>query len=268
MQSSLPNLSKASIKLINSLKLKKNRSKYNQCIIEGPKMVQELIELYPSALIKLVGTQSYWDRQDPLPNELRQKSFLCPDDTFKQLGSLETSNEVLAICSFEEIQTRIDSELSSVKTSLFLDRIQDPGNLGTILRLADWYGIHKIYASKGTVDVYNPKVIQSTMGALFRVCIEYVDLETFKSSNPQFKILTSVLDSGNSVYTYKSKDPILLVIGNESQGVSDTIKKLSDELVSIPRNRKGGAESLNAAMAASIMLSHLLINQELSSSPD
>jgi RNA methyltransferase, TrmH family len=141
------------------------------------------------------------------------------------------------------------------KLSLMLDEVQDPGNLGTIIRLADWVGIETIICSKGTVDAYNPKVVQASMGSILRVRIHYTEpvsfLETYKRASGQ--PVYGAFINGNDLYHSRICSSCMLVMGNESSGISGEVGKLVDERISIPRSVAAGAESLNVAIATAIL---------------
>ena len=139
---------------------------------------------------------------------------------------------------------------------LALDNIQDPGNLGTIIRIADWFGISQVVCSEDTADVYNPKVVQATMGSIARVMVSYTSLTGWLSKQKEACIYAAVLD-GQDVRTMKKPSGGILVIGNESKGISDEVLKLCNVRITIPQ--MGKAESLNAAVATGIILSHLVI---------
>ena len=139
--------------------------------------------------------------------------------------------------------------------SLVLDAIRDPGNMGTIIRLADWFGIKNIFCSMDCADIYNPKVVQATMGSITRVRVEYTDLQTLLQKNNDVRIYASVLN-GRDITKMEKLNEGIIVIGNESNGIRDEILKLANVQITIPG--KGKAESLNAAVATGIILSHIV----------
>ncbi len=230
-------LSKNKIKWIKSLRLKKNRSEADVFIVEGQKMVDELIQFWPEN-IEFICTSGSAISYEGLVYRTDEK-------TIKELSTLTTPNEVLAVVK-KPIFTS-----SMARFVLALDGIQDPGNLGTIIRTADWFDVDQIVCSKGTVDMYNPKVIQSSMGSLFRVNIEYVDLETYlKQTN--LPIYGALLE-GPPIYTTSLKKEGIIVMGNEGNGISAEIKALIQYPIHIPKH--GEAESLNVSIATGIILS-------------
>jgi len=140
------------------------------------------------------------------------------------------------------------------KISLVLDFIQDPGNMGTIIRIADWFGIENVFCSNDCADIYNPKVVQSTMGSITRVRVEYVELGVWLKNNSEARTYAAVLN-GRDITKMEKLNEGIIVIGNESKGISEEIMKMINVQITIPG--KGKAESLNAAVATGIILSHL-----------
>jgi RNA methyltransferase, TrmH family len=164
---------------------------------------------------------------------------------------LSTPNNVLAV--FEKKIVTAPGTIKG-KITIALDTIQDPGNFGTIIRTADWFGVEHIICSAGCADMYNPKVVQSTMGSLARVNIFYTDLTNWLQENNSFKKYAADLD-GKNIGTIKNIKEAIIIIGNEGKGISNDVMKLVDEKITIPKI--GDAESLNAAVATGIILSHL-----------
>ena len=162
-----------------------------------------------------------------------------------------TSHSVLAV--FEKRKENADIQITG-KITLVLDTIQDPGNLGTIIRIADWYGVTDIICSDGCADMYNPKVVQSTMGSLGRVNVVYKDLLHWLQENKKVKIYSASLN-GKAVQSLGRIKEGILIIGNEAHGISDEVMQLVNEKITIPKI--GEAESLNAAVATGIILSHI-----------
>ena len=169
----------------------------------------------------------------------------------EKISALSTPNSVLAI--FEKRKPAIDFTLKK-KITLALDNIQDPGNLGTIIRTADWFGIENIICNEATADMYNPKVVQSTMGSLARVSIIYTDLYAWLKKAKSIKIYATALE-GDSINDLKAIKEGIIVIGNEANGISDEILKICTEKITI--SKIGKAESLNAGVATGIILSHI-----------
>jgi TrmH family RNA methyltransferase len=233
-------ISKNRIRFINTLYQKKQRIENNRFIVEGEKMVNEAIQWIPN-LIETIYTTSDFTIPTTNPSLLFEEISL---KELKEISSLTTPNKALAICKIPENKT-IDSPLI-----ICLDGIQDPGNIGTILRLADWFGIKDIVCSKNTVDCYNPKVLQATMGAIFRVHVHYLELTEFLSTT-ELPVFGALLD-GENIFENNYERKGIIVLGNEGNGISDEIKKYIQKAITIPRF--GEAESLNVATAGAIIL--------------
>jgi TrmH family RNA methyltransferase len=171
------------------------------------------------------------------------------DAVLERLSQLQTPNQVIAV-----IKKPASQQPDASSFTLYLDTIQDPGNFGTIVRIADWFGIKNIVCSAGCVDLYNPKVVQSTMASIARVNV-YYDEEGAWLKNQNLSVYAATLD-GASLYDHSKTNKGILIIGNESKGISKEILDYATEQITIPK--KGEAESLNAAVATGIILSHLL----------
>ena len=237
----MQSLSKNKIKWIRSLQLKKNRDELGLFIVEGEKMVQEAIENFSQQIDFLVVTKFSSIKTDDVSFEVA----IATDEELKSISTLKNPNKSLVVLKLPA-KRRIETSFR-----IALDGIQDPGNLGTILRLADWFDVKEIICSKETVDVYNPKVVQASMGAIFRIKVTYCDLEDYlkKSKEPIFGALLE----GQNIYK-KSVDPKgILVLGNEGNGISEKIIPFITEPITIPRF--GQAESLNVSVATGILLS-------------
>ncbi len=233
-------ISKNRIRFINSLTQKKQRIENNRFIIEGEKMVNEAIQWIPELIESVYVTSEFEYTSSNHSFEIEEIN----EKELKEISSLTTPNKALAICKIPE-NKNIDSPLI-----LCLDGVQDPGNMGTILRLADWFGIKDVVCSKNTVDCYNPKVLQATMGAIFRVNVHYVDLSNFLSET-ELPIYGALLD-GENIFENHYECKGIIVLGNEGNGISDEIKKHVQQAITIPRF--GEAESLNVATAGAIIL--------------
>src|SRR5690554_1246683 len=235
-----PMISKEQIKFIRSLHRKKFRDVHQQFIIEGPKMISEAIRYAPESLIQIYGTEAI---QEKLPEHVLFEEI--DDKALGQISTLKHPQNQVAVCSY------LPKTTSRSEFFIALDTIQDPGNLGTILRLASWFGVEHIIASKETVDCYNPKVVQASMGAIFNVNIEYVDLKSeFEAT--ELPIYGSLLE-GENIYEKKIQRKGILVMGNEGNGIDESLLPLITDSITIPKFGKG--ESLNVAMATSIFLS-------------
>ncbi|MDD2793284.1 MAG: RNA methyltransferase [Sediminibacterium sp.] len=237
-------LSKNEAKYIQSLSHKKQRQESGLFIAEGVKLVDELIN--SSLLIRKIYATDQWNRPVSENYDLVRVS----EDELQKISLLQKANQVLAIV--EEPQSE-PLQVVENKWMIALDGIQDPGNMGTIIRIADWFGIDTIVASEDSVDAFNPKVVQSTMGSITRVKVYYMPVEGFLQS---VKVpVYGALLKGQPVYGIQDARPGVLVIGNESKGIHTELLPLIDRPVNIPRI--GEAESLNAAVATGILLSHL-----------
>ena len=234
-------VSKNQIKLITSLQQKKFRKQHKLFIAEGVKVIQELID----ANYKL---NDLFTTQNDFSNLKTGKTHAITQADLKKISALTTPNTCLATFSIPE---NIKIELNGLV--LALDSVRDPGNLGTIIRLCDWFGIETILCSEETVDVYNPKVIQATMGSISRVSIVYCDLEK-ELKNAEISVFGTFMD-GKSIYNESLPKEGIIVMGNEANGISSTIEKIVSERISIPRfGNLQLTESLNVATATAIIL--------------
>ncbi|MES2372798.1 MAG: RNA methyltransferase [Bacteroidota bacterium] len=237
-------LSKNEYKYIQSLCQKKQRQEERLFIAEGPKLVDEL--LHSHYTIRKLYALSDW----VIKNKDVADVVTVTDIELAKISGLQTPNQVLAIV---EQQAPANKPAIKDQITLVLDGIQDPGNFGTIIRIADWFGIKQIVASEDTVELYNPKVIQSTMGSFMRVNVWYQSLPAFLQS-AGIPVYGALLN-GKNMHGEPPVTEGLLVIGNESKGISKELLPFISHPITIPR--LGGAESLNAAVAAGIIVSHL-----------
>lgn len=234
-------LSRNEVKYIQSLYHKKNRDNEALFIAEGIKLTNELLDA--DFIIKKIYAIKEWiDVNTTIENVVE-----VSEADLKRISNFETPQQVLAVVK-QKGATNIP-DLTN-KITLVLDGIQDPGNLGTIIRTADWFGIKNIIASNDTADVYNPKVVQSTMGSIARVNIFYTDLDEFLSTN-KIAVYGAMLD-GQIIATIQKPNECLLVIGNESKGIRNNMLPFIQQKIAIAG--KGDAESLNAAVATGIIL--------------
>lgn len=233
-------LSKNQIKLITSLKQKKYRLQHGLFVVEGVKTIKELLQSELKLDI-LYTTESF--------NIDAKKEEIISEAELKRISFLKTPNKALAIFRIPTPKKVDYSELI-----VALDDVRDPGNLGTIIRLCDWFGVTDLICSQETVDCYNPKVIQATMGSITRVNVTYLDLKTVlkQSESPVF----GTFMSGQSVYSSHLPKQGILVLGNEANGISEDIETCITEKLSIPRfGNLQATESLNVATATAIFLS-------------
>jgi TrmH family RNA methyltransferase len=227
-----------------SLKQKKYRQRYGQFMVEGEKSV---FELYNSDydISEILLTKEQNEKFGHLLNH--PKTLVISSKEMDQLSALETAPGIIAVSNFKEIF--IDDLHFENKISLFLDGISDPGNLGTIIRIADWYGINQIVCSPNCVDLYNPKTIASSMGSFSRINVLYHPL-TDVLKNCKVPSFACVMN-GESIQDIKPSKEAIIIIGNEANGISEEVENLSSRKVTIPR--VGKAESLNAGIAAAII---------------
>lgn len=234
------------IKWIKSLHLKKNREKENLFIVEGEKIVNELIQNFPQLVRMIVCRNSFFQKSEEFKTIGLERIFQANIEEMERISTLNTASTVLAVV--EKFQTKA---IDNSKSLLLLDGIQDPGNLGTIIRTADWFGIDQILCSPTTVDLYNSKTLQATMGSFLRVNVHYEDLKPFLLQN-QDKVYAALMDGVPYQQIPREKVKIIL-LGNEGNGISPELINLLKNPITIPR--KGNAESLNVGIACGILLS-------------
>lgn len=243
-------ISKNQIKYIHSLETKKGRNKENAFVAEGPKVVADLMAFMQPQMI--VATEE-WYRANPTVSN-GNGCFVVTEDELRKVSFLQHPQQVLAVFPIKDKQKEAVVEK---KLYLALDGVQDPGNLGTIIRIADWFGITRIFCSRDTADVYNPKVIQATMGSVARVDVVYVDLaELFVSLPDGYPVYGTFLD-GEDIYKKTLTSHGIIVMGNEGKGISPAIGELVNNRLLIPNFPKGRdtADSLNVAIATAITCS-------------
>jgi len=242
-------LVKSKIKYIQTLGQKKFRDESAVFIAEGPKLVEELLQNKNTVAREVFALKDWLnaDRNLPVTNILTEVT----EGELQKLSQLVTPNQVIGV--FDKFPERPIN--AKGKITLALDRIQDPGNLGTIIRIADWFGVAQIVCDVNTVYCYNPKVVQATMGSIARVQLLYTDLNEWIKQQNDVRIYATLME-GQDIGAMKKITEGIIVIGNEAKGISDDILGLSDIKITIPR--KGNGESLNAAVATGIILSHLV----------
>ena len=240
-------LSKNKIKYIRSLELKKNRKEERAFVAEGHKLVGDLLGHFSCRL--LVATRSWMDVH---PQVGADEVIEVTQEELTRASLQKTPQDVLAI--FEQPDYPMNPEVISQSLCLALDDVQDPGNLGTIIRVADWFGIEHIFCSLGTVDVYNPKTIQATMGALARVKLHYCNLPSLIASLGDVPVYGTFLD-GKNIYGEDLGTYGLIVMGNEGKGVSQEVADMVNKRLYIPNYppQRETSESLNVAMATGIV---------------
>lgn len=239
-------ISNGQIKQIRLLQTKKYRQKYDQFIVEGVKSIQEFLRSELECLA-VFTTSERLDEFQALcsPNIL----FETKAKQMEQISALKTPQEVLGIFKIPKLD-KIDLGVDFI---LGLDDIRDPGNLGTIIRSADWFGLSQIVCSSSCVDCFNPKVVQASMGSLARVKVYYKDLKQFIEASKEHQLVLTDMKGEDYKEFPWSKN--IVIIGNEGKGISSELRSIPHSKISIPR--KGGAESLNAAISASIILANI-----------
>ena len=244
-------LSKAKIKLISALQHKKYRQKYNKFIVEGEKITGELLREAPDIFEMVFAVPDWLEANAPVLAERKIAASAVTPAELKRISCLSVPNKVLSLLRITEPD--IEQEQFQTDFSLYLEGIRDPGNLGTILRIADWFGIRHVFFSQDCADLYNPKVVQASMGSFLRVrCLQRSLGDLRKALDVSFPVIGAVLD-GENVFKKQLPAKGLVIIGNEGKGISPETEALLSHRISVPRAEGGDAESLNAAVAAGII---------------
>lgn len=238
-------ISKANIKQIRSLQQKKFRDQLEAFVLEGHKLLQEAIQHAPDQIETIYTTSP-----ESLSDLTNVSVVQINEIELSQISSLRSPQPYVTICKKKK------ASITESPLELVLDTIQDPGNMGTILRLAAWFGIRKIVISERCVDIYNPKVIQASMGAIFTVDVEEANLSTYLAHSN--KPIYGALMDGKNVYRETLSDEAILLMGNEGNGISDSLIGFITDPIAVPRF--GTGESLNVAMATGILLSEFSRN--------
>jgi len=240
-------LSKNQIKLITSLQQKKYRKQEQLFFAEGVKVVQELLQ-------SNFELQDLFTTKQDFISVSKTKVHAISDAELKKISALATPNSCLAVFKIPK-----DKEMKESGLILALDDVRDPGNLGTIIRLCDWFGIETLFCSDETVDVYNPKVVQATMGSISRVNVVYGDLDNFLVKT-KLTVFGTFMD-GKNIYQESLPKEGIIVMGNEANGISEAVEKLVTDRIAIPRfGNLQITESLNVATATAIILSEFKRN--------
>ncbi len=241
-------LSKYQVNFVKSLHQKKARNSTHQFIVEGEKNVNELLQ--SNLTVNFIFAIQDWFNNNSAKIEKRIELIEVNEKELAQISTQVTPNKVLAVVEMPKYNlSHFDPG-----TVIGLENVQDPGNLGTIIRIADWYGIKNIICSEDTVDVYNPKVINATMGSFCRVQVHYTDLKDYIRLSQ--KLVYGMVLEGFSIYATLFDANSMILVGNESQGLSETLKGVISHPITIPRI--GLAESLNVAVAAAIACDNFL----------
>lgn len=239
-------ISKNLLKYIKSLELKKNRQRDNIFVAEGPKVVGDLMAV--SEPRRIVATDEWYGLHGVVP---RTDDVVVDADELRKASFLLHPQQVMALFDIPEHEA--DASVCGRELCLALDKVQDPGNLGTIIRIADWFGITTIFCSTDTADAYNPKVVQATMGSIAHVKLVYTDLLQLIDNMPEGTPVYGTSLSGNDIYCEKLSSSGLIIMGNEGQGISPAVMdKVTHQLLIPSYNSGNRAESLNVAVATAI----------------
>ena len=241
-------IGKNTIKWVHSLEMKKNRKREGLFVAEGPKVVGDLLSRFR---LHSVFATDEWTGSDRIGADVRLERV--DDDTLRRLSFLQHPQQVVAVMEMnKEEKVEVDAD----RLTIMLDGVQDPGNLGTIIRIADWFGIDSIICSPDTADAYNPKVVQATMGSLGRVSVTYSPLVPLLSSLPAEMPIYGTLLDGKDIYQKELTRHGVIIMGNEGNGIRDEVRAMVTHPLLIPRFRQGeSAESLNVAVATAITCS-------------
>ena len=240
-------VSKNELKFIKSLKVKKYRSREGRFLVEGAKNVLELLNSDYEVDV-ILSTKEFLDKNKKRSetNRWEEVSVKVLEDT----GTFKSNTTCLAVAFVKDFE--LDA-IDKAKTTFVLDGINDPGNLGTIIRTLDWFGYNQLICSNDVADIFNPKVVSSTMGSFFRCKFVYTGIKDFLS---KIDVPVYAADmNGQNLFKQKIQDPCVFVMGNEANGISDEISNAINHHITIPKF--GEAESLNVAIATGIIASHL-----------
>ncbi len=243
-------LVKTKVKYIQTLGQKKYREASGQFIAEGPRLIQDILDANAESIEEIFALDTWIKMNENLPAHLKVTPITTIE--LEKISQLTTPHEVLAIVNQSDSTGPINTKGEWV---LALDGIRDPGNLGTLIRNADWFGVKQVVCSLDSVDLYNPKTVQATMGSIARVKVFYRDLEEWLYALQDAHIYAATLD-GKDIGKVGKQPEGVIIIGNEANGISPSVLNRANVKITIPGKGKG--ESLNAAVAAGIILSHLV----------
>jgi len=241
-------ISKSQVKYIQSLGQKKYRDQEQVFVAEGPRLVTDLLQSKDVIVTHLYAVSDWLEDNEKLLKEINTNEIL--ERELQSISQLKTPNRVIAVVKKFENKEPI----AAGNISLVLDTIQDPGNLGTIIRIADWFGINQIVCSDDCADMYNSKVVQATMGSIARVNVYYTQLDKWLADHREVRIFATMLE-GKDVTKMSAITEGSIIIGNEAKGIDERLLQFANEKITIPK--KGKADSLNAAVAAGIVLACL-----------
>ena len=239
-------INKSLLKHIRSLELKKNREKENAFVAEGPKIVGDIMDVVRPDI--LIATEEWYKANNVSPND---KYHIVSEDDLRKASFLQHPQQVIGI--FPLLKHKIDRNIPAKELCLALDKIQDPGNLGTIIRIADWFGITNIFCGTGTADAFNPKVVQATMGSIARVNIEYADICELLDSLPADILVYGTSLDGKNIYEQQLSPTGIIIMGNEGNGISPEVMSRVNKTIFIPCYQKERVvDSLNVAIATAV----------------
>lgn len=239
-------ISKNLTKLIRSLEIKKNRERNGLFVAEGPKTVGDLAAVSRPKII--IATQEWLDKNG---SEAADGCITATEEELRKVSFLQHPQQVIGL--FHIPQPTFAPEICRRELCIALDKVQDPGNLGTIIRIADWFGISTILCNEGTVDAFNPKAVQATMGSIARVNIVYTDLATTLDNLPDGTPIYATSLDGNNIYSQELSPAGIIIMGNEGNGVSPEIMEKANRTLFIPSYSKTrGIDSLNVAIATAV----------------
>ncbi|MEY3051205.1 MAG: hypothetical protein RLY31_990 [Bacteroidota bacterium] len=243
-------LSSNLIKYIRSLHQRKFRQNYQKFIAEGTKIAVETLKSQATGIAGVYASEAWIDRHAMLLRDTPAEIVAVSEDELSRISALTTPNQVLLVLDFKILP--VPPQGVRVGLNLYLDGIRDPGNLGAILRIADWFGVSAVYCTSDTVEVTNPKVVQSSMGAFLRVPCHSASFDMMLQDLPSLPVFAAD-PTGEDLRQQVLPEDAVLVVGNESAGISSEILRRADRRLRIPRGPGGGAESLNAAVATGIL---------------
>ena len=247
-------LSNNRIKFLRSLKLKKFRQKYKKFIIEGEKIATQVLNTDRYEIDSIYCLDSYASNNTNLLSSFKERLTIVKEGELERISLLKTPNKVLIVANMPEM---MDASIQLEGKNIYLDNVQDPGNMGAIIRIADWYGISQIICSPNSAEWFNPKVIQASMGSFLRVRIVYHDFSLLPFSK-EHKTYAAAMD-GESVTKIQWSANSTLIIGNEGKGIQDQIMNRASHKVAIPkRSSHPDTESLNAAVACGILCHEMM----------
>ncbi len=238
-------VTKQQIQFVTSLHHAKFREKFNKFIVEGEKICTECLSQYPGLIFSIFALPEWINKNKSKIQEWAV--YEVNEHTLAKLSCLKTPNQVLMVC--HKIQESSVQPISHL--GFYLDRIQDPGNLGTIIRLVDWFGLYPLWLSPFCVELFNPKVVQASMGSILGINYKQIDLGELIHAQPKLTVYGADLQ-GQNLQTIKFQTPGLVIIGSESNGISSDSRQYVQNYLQIPKNKTAVAESLNAATAAAI----------------